>query len=166
MAASSQTPDLKKPSLVFVRAVEARPAIKSYSSDEPEDTPALPAGTRLVARLEAPISSAIAAPAVAVIEYNYERNGQIVMPAGAKVFGHLTQTNPSGYVGLQFSRVEMPDGTTMKIEGSAMDLNLAPLKGYVYGKKTGTKFLVRSLTGLGTVASYTAGVKFRRSNLD
>jgi type IV secretory pathway VirB10-like protein len=159
VAASSQTPDLKKPSLVFVRALEAKRAIKSHSSDEPEDTLALPAGTRLVARLESPISSAIATPAVAVIEYNYERNGQIVMPAGAKVFGRLTQANPSGYVGLQFSRVEMPDGTIMKIEGSAMDLNFAPLRGYVSGKKTGTKFLVRSLTGLGTVASYLVGPK-------
>jgi type IV secretory pathway VirB10-like protein len=156
-AASSQTPDLKKPSLVFVRALEARPTIKSHSSDEPENTLALPAGTRLVARLESPISSAIATPAVAVIEYNYERNGQIVMPAGAKVVGRLTQANPSGYVGLQFSRVEMPDGTIMKIEGSAMDLNFAPLKGYVSGKKTGTKFVVRSLTGLGTVASCLVG---------
>ncbi len=155
--ASSQAPDLKKPSLVFVRALDTRPAIKSRSFDAPEDTLALPAGTRLVARLEAPISSAVAAPAVAVIEYNYERNGQIVLPAGAKVFGRLTQINPSGYVGLQFSRVEMPDGTNVKIEGSAMDLNFAPLKGYVSGKKTGTKFLVRSLTGLGTVASYLVG---------
>jgi hypothetical protein len=92
-----------------------------------------------------------------VIEYNYERNGQIVLPAGAQVFGRLTQVNPSGYVGLQFSRVEMPDGTNVKIEGSAMDLNFAPLKGYVSGKKMGTKFLVRSLTGLGTVASYLVG---------
>jgi type IV secretory pathway VirB10-like protein len=155
--ASSQSTDLKKPSLVFVRALDPKPAIKSRPSDEPEDTLALPAGTRLVARLEAPISSAVAAPAVAVVEYNYERNGQIVLPAGAKVFGRLTQANPSGYVGLQFSRVEMPDGTATKIEGSAMDLNFAPLKGYVSGKKTGTKFLVRSLTGLGTVASYLVG---------
>jgi len=35
-----------------------------------------------------------------------------------------------------------------------MDLNFGPLKGYVSGKKTGAKFLVRSLTGLGTIASY------------
>jgi hypothetical protein len=51
----------------------------------------------------------------------------------------------------------MSDGTIAKIEASAMDLNFGPLKGYVSGKKTGTKFLVRSLTGLGTVASYLVG---------
>jgi type IV secretory pathway VirB10-like protein len=153
----NQGSDLKKPSLVFVRSMEPKPAIKSRASDDQEETLALPAGTRLIARLETPISSAVAAPAVAVVEYNYERNGQIVLPAGAKVFGRLAQVNPSGYVGIQFSRVEMPGGTIAKIEASAMDLNFGPLKGHVSGKKTGTKFLVRSLTGLGTVASYLVG---------
>jgi hypothetical protein len=141
---------------VFVRSVEAKPAIKPRASEE-EETLALPAGTRLVARLQAPVSSAVATPVVAVVEYNYERNGQIVLPAGAKVFGRLAQVNQSGYVGIQFNRVEMPDGTAEKIDASAMDLNFGPLKGYVSGKKTGTKFLVRSLTGLGTVASYLVG---------
>ena len=111
----------------------------------------------LVARLQTPVSSAVAAPVVAVVEYNYERNGQIVLAAGSKVFGRLTQVNPSGYVGIQFSRVEMPDGTTEKIDASAMSLNFGPLKGDVSGKKTGTKFLVRSLTGMGTIASYLVG---------
>ena len=156
-AGRDQSAGLKKPSLVFVRALEAKPAIKPGVRDDEEETLALPAGTRLVARLQAPVSSAVAAPVVAVVEYNYERNGQIVLPAGAKVFGRLAQVNPSGYVGIQFNRVEMPDGTPEKVEASAMDLNFGPLKGYVSGKKTGTKFLVRSLTGLGTVASYLVG---------
>ena len=38
-----------------------------------------------------------------------------------------------------------------------MDLAFRPLKGSVSGKKTGTKFLVRTFTGLGTVASYLVG---------
>jgi len=155
-SATTHSPDLKKPSLVFVRSVEAKPAITPRGSEE-EETLALPAGTRLVARLQTPVSSAVATPVVAVVEYNYERNDQIVLPAGAKVFGRLAQVNPSGYVGIQFNRVEMPDGTAEKIDASAMDLSFGPLKGYVSGKKTGTKFLVRSLTGLGTVASYLVG---------
>jgi len=149
--------DLKKSSLVFVRALEAKPAIKPGMRDDEEETLALSAGTRLIARLQAPVCSAVAAPVVAVVEYNYERNGQIVLPAGAKIFGRLAQVNPSGYVGIQFNRVEMPNGTPEKIEASAMDLNFGPLKGYVSGKKKGAKFLVRSLTGLGTVASYLVG---------
>ena len=148
---------LKKPSLVFVRATETKPALRRNSPEDTEETLALAVGTRLVARLQTPVSSAVSAPVVAVVEYNYERNGQIVLPAGAKVFGHLTQVNPSGYVAIQFSQVEMPDGTVEKVDASAMSLNFGPLKGDVSGKKTGTKFLVRSLTGMGTIASYVVG---------
>ena len=152
-----QSSDLKKPSLVFVRSIEAKPAIRPSIPEDEEETLAVPAGTRLVARLQAPASSAVAAPVVAVVEYNYERDGRIVLPAGAKAFGRLAQVNPSGYMDIQFNRVEMPDGTSEKIEASAMNLSFGPLKGYVSGKRTGTKFLVRSLTGLGTVASYLVG---------
>jgi type IV secretory pathway VirB10-like protein len=152
-----QGADLRKPSLVFVRSIEAKPTIKPNIQNDDEGTLALPAGTRLVARLQAPVSSALTAPVVAVVEYNYERDGQIVLPAGAKVFGRLAQVNSSGYMGIQFNQVEMPDGTDQKIDASAMDLNFGPLKGYVSGKRSGTRFLVRSLTGLGTVASYLVG---------
>lgn len=154
---STSAPDLRKPSLVFVRAAETNPAIRPHSPGDEEETLALPAGTRLVARLQAPVSSAVSTPVVAVVEYNYEHNGQIVLPAGAKVLGRLAQVNPSGYVGMQFNQVEMPDGTVQKIDASAMDLNFGPLKGNVSGKKKGTRFLVRSLTGLGTIASYLVG---------
>jgi type IV secretory pathway VirB10-like protein len=156
-SASDSTVDLKKPSLVFVRSMEIKPTLRPNSPEETDETLALAAGTRLVARLQTPVSSAVAAPVVAVIEYNYERNGQIVLAAGSKVFGRLTQVNPSGYVGMQFSQVETPDGTTEKIDASAMSLNFGPLKGDVSGKKTGTKFLVRTLTGMGTIVSYLVG---------
>ena len=156
-SASGSSSDLKKPSLVFVRSTEIKPTLRPNSSEDAQETLALSAGTRLVARLQTPVSSAVAAPVVAVVEYNYERNGQIVLAAGSKVLGRLTQVNPTGYVGIQFSRVEMPDGTAEKIDASAMSLNFGPLKGDVSGKKTGTKFLVRSLTGLGTIASYVVG---------
>ena len=151
------TADLKNPSLVFVRATETRPMMKPSLGEYWDETLRLAAGTRIVARLQTPVSSAVPTPVVAVVEYNYERNGQILLPAGAKVFGRLTQVNASGYVGIQFNRVELPDGTVEKIDASAMRLNFGPLKGTVSGKKTGTKFLVRSLTGMGTIASYVVG---------
>ena len=154
---AAEEADLRKPSLVFVRSTQASPAVRSLVPEPEDDTVGLPAGTRLLARLQAPVSSAVATPVVAVIEYNYERDGQIVMPAGAKVLGRLAQVSPSGDVAIRFSEVQMPDNTSEKLDASAMDLNFKPLKGYVSGKKTGTKFLVRSLTGLGTVASYLVG---------
>ena len=152
--------DLKKSSIVFVRSTQTGSVASSAQSAVLEqNTPvsSLPAGTRLVARLEAPVSSAVAAPVVAVVEYNYDRDGEIVLPAGAKALGKLVQTNPSGYVGLQFDRLEMPDGTTEKIDATAIDLHYGPLKGLVTGKRRAAKFLVNSLTGVGTVAAYMVG---------
>jgi len=161
VVATSENNELNKHSLVFVRAeergqshaVEAQPAIERESSI----ADALPTGTRLVARLESPVSSAVAAPAVAVIEYNYERDGEIVVPAGARALGKLQQANRSGYVSLHFDALQMPDGGTEKIDAGAMGLDYKPLKGDVTGKKRGARFLVESLTGLGTMATYLVG---------
>jgi hypothetical protein len=117
----------------------------------------LPAGTRLVARLEAPVSSAVPGPVIAVVEYNYEREGEIVLPAGSRVFGKLSHVSPSGFVGFQFDRVETPEGTVEKIDATAMDLKFGPIKGNVSGRNRGKNFLVRSVTGIGTVAAYAVG---------
>jgi hypothetical protein len=161
VVAASENNELNKHSLVFVRAEErgqsrageAQPAIEREISI----ADALPSGTRLVARLESPVSSAVASPAVAVIEYNYERDGEIVVPAGARALGKLQQANRSGYVSLHFDAFEMPDGSTEKIDAGAMGLDYKPLKGDVTGRKRGARFLVESLTGLGTMATYLVG---------
>jgi hypothetical protein len=94
---------------------------------------------------------------IAVVEYNYEHNGEVVLPAGARVLGKLSHVNSSGFVGFQFDRVEMPNGAVEKIDATAMDLKFGPLKGDVSGRKRGTNFLVRTMTGLGTVAAYVVG---------
>ena len=59
--------DLKKPSIVFVRAAQsATPVVQSPHNKDNTLAELLPAGTRLVARLEAPVSSAVPAPVIAV----------------------------------------------------------------------------------------------------
>jgi len=113
--------------------------------------------TRLVARLQSVVNSAIKTPIVAAIEYNYEKDGQIVVPAGAKVLGTLQQADRSGNVAIHFDALQLPDGATQKIDAAAMSLSFGPLKGNVSGRKTGTNFLVRTFTGLGTVATYLVG---------
>jgi type IV secretory pathway VirB10-like protein len=150
--------ELKKPSIVFVRAAQS--AIPDFERSPMEDgtlAAILPAGTRLVARLEAPVSSAVPAPVIAVIEYNYERNGEIVLPAGSRVFGKLSRASPTGFVGFQFDRVEAPEGIVARIDATSMDLKFGPIKGNVSGRNRGKNFLVRSLTGVGTVAAYVVG---------
>jgi Bacterial conjugation TrbI-like protein len=156
---------LTKASLVFVSAtsgtrgsgngvITARPAV-----DRNWDFTVLPAGTRLVARLETPVSSAVKTLVVAAIEYNYERDGETVIPAGSKAFGELSQVNEQGFVGIQFHSIQLPDETTQKIEGHAVGLQYQPLRGEVTGRNTGKKFLVRSLTGVGTILAATVGVQ-------
>src|SRR5271157_5774592 len=71
-SAPDSSSDLKKPSLVFVRSTEIKPTLRPNSPEDTEEILALAAGTRLVARLQTPVSSAVAAPVVAVVEYNYE----------------------------------------------------------------------------------------------
>jgi hypothetical protein len=151
--------ELKKPAIVFVRSTQssAMPARSQPALLEQGTANSLPAGTRVVARLEAPVSSAAVAPVVAVVEYNYEREGEIAMPAGAKVFGKLVQAHPSGLVALHFDHVEMPDGSSERIHATAMNLKYGPLKGSVSGQRRGANFLVSSLTGMGTVAAYLVG---------
>ena len=58
-----------------------------------DDAYLLPAGTRLIARIDAATTSALQTPVVASIEYNYERDGTIVVPAGAKVIGEVRQAS-------------------------------------------------------------------------
>lgn len=161
-SAGSAPDDPKKPSLVFVRSVESSPvsgAVKEApaSLEESPAAPGLPAGTKLLARLQSVVSSAVKAPVVAAIEYNYEKDGQIIVPAGAQTLGTLQQADRSGYVAIHFDTLRMPDGTTEKIDATTMSLSYGPLRGNVSGKKTGTRFLVRALAGLGTVATYVVG---------
>jgi len=157
---------LTKASLVFVSSgAGLRVTPQTSSSVQPvvlERNPefmALPTGTRLIARLQTPVSSAVKTPVVAAIEYNYERDGEIVIPAGSKAFGELSQVNDQGYVGIQFHTIQMPDETTQKIEGHAVGLQYQPLRGQVTGRNTGKKFLVRSLTGVGAILAATVGVQ-------
>lgn len=154
--------DLRKPSLVFVRSAKDNSTSLSSgaAAEVVEESPMalnLPAGTRLMARLQALVSTAVKTPAVAAIEYNYERDGEIAVPAGAQVLGNLQQADRSGYVAIHFDTIQMPDGTTEKIDATAMSLRFGPLKGVVSGKRTGTNFLIRAFTGIGQAASYMVG---------
>jgi len=154
--------DLRKPSLVFIRSVQSNSAsgsarMTTTALEENQAILDLPPGTRLVVRLESVVNSAIKTPVVAAIEYNYEKDGQIVVPAGAKALGTLQQADRSGYVAIHFHALQLPDGATQEIDAAAMSLTYGPLKGNVSGRKTGTRFLVRTFMGIGTLATYLVG---------
>jgi hypothetical protein len=160
-----QVEKLNKASLVFVSAAvtagtrQAIPASTNTPAYLEFQSSVLPPGTRLVGRLETPVSTAVKAPVVAAIEYNYDRDGEIVIPAGSKAFGELDQANDQGYVGIRFQNLQLPDGSTQPIDGRSMGLDYKPLEGKVTGRNTGKKFLVRSLTGVGTILAATVGMQ-------
>ena len=166
--AVAETPDLgkaereamEKSSLIYVRNVSANSgSAQAREINDParELGLGLATGTRLRARLESAASTAVRTPVLAVIEYNYERDGEIIVPAGAKAVGHIRNGDRSGYVDVQFDSLLMPDGAVVPIEAAATGLDLRPLKGKVEGKNTGKNVLVRSLSGIGQAGSMLVG---------
>jgi len=166
--AGAETPDLgkaereamEKSSLIYVRNVSPSSAsaqAREINDPAPELRLGLATGTRLRARLESAASTAVRTPVLAVIEYNYERDGEIIVPAGAKAVGHIRNGDRSGYVDVQFDSLLMPDGAVVPIEAAATGLDLRPLKGRVEGKNTGKNVLVRSLSGIGQAGAMLVG---------
>jgi hypothetical protein len=151
---------LKEPSIIFVRSVtqnQAGVAPKVNSDDDGVAILELKPGTRIQAKLETQISSAVQAPVVAVVEYTYAIGDRIIVPAGARVYGQLQQADRSGLVGVKFDEIELLDGAREKIDAIGTGLDLGPIKGNVYGKNTGKNFLVRAASGIGSVLAEVAG---------
>ena len=151
---------LKEPSLVFVRSPRQNHPESSTAGTTTEDSaPALDLtpGTRIEAKLETQISSVVQAPVVAVVQYTYALGNKVVVPAGARVYGHLEQANRSGYVSVKFYELELLDGAREKIDAVGTGLDLGPIKGKVFGKNTGRNFLVQAASGLGSAAAMLVG---------
>ena len=152
---------MEKSSLIYARNVPATgvdPQTRErVTIGTPEIGLGLSTGARLRARLESAASTAVQAPVLAVVEYTYEHDGQIVVPAGAKAVGRIQEADRSGYVRIQFESLMMPDGATVPIQAVATDLDMRPLKGRVEGKNTGKNVLVRSLSGIGQAGALLLG---------
>jgi type IV secretory pathway VirB10-like protein len=150
---------LKEASLVFVRAPAQSQASNTANHATSDAAPVLEMtpGSRIEAKLETQISSAVQAPVVAVVEYTYAIGDRIVVPAGARVYGQLQQADRSGFVGVKFDEIELLDGQREKIEAIGAGLDLGPIKGTVYGKNTGKNFLIRAASGIGSLAATLVG---------
>lgn len=161
---------LDRTALVFVRHIPTNSAgmgggVLERASYEPalalksQEFDSLVTGTRLVARLETPVSTAVSLPAVATVEYNYEdKDHTLLIPAGSRVFGTLEQADAQGFVGLLFTSIQrLSDVAPIPFEARAIGLDYKPLKGVVTGRNRGRRFLVRAGTGLGQIAAATVG---------
>jgi len=158
---ATQQNTLKEPSLVFVRSVNQNQFMTAIQPSADDNGEALrlelTPGTRIEAKLETQISSALLAPVVAVVEYTYAIGDKVIVPAGARVYGELQQADRSGWVSVKFDEIELLDGVREKIDAVGTGLDLGPIKGNVYGRNTGKNFLARAASGLGSVLAEVAG---------
>ncbi len=157
---SQQQNTLKEPSLIFVPSqIQSRTDATNNVNSGGDNAPLLDItpGTRIQAKLETQISSAVQAPVVAVVEYTYAIGDKIVVPAGARVYGQLQQADRSGLVSVKFDEIQLLDGAREKIDAIGTGLDLGPIKGNVFGKNTGKSFLVRAASGVGSVLAEIAG---------
>lgn len=148
---------LSQPSLVFTAHEQSVAHSGSERQTAGPDNLGLAPGYHVAARLESMASTAVHAPVVAVVEYNYERDGEVIIPAGARVVGKITQADPSGLINIAFSSIEFPDGSSVSIDAVGADMNLQAIKGQVTGRQRGKSMLVRSLSGIGETAAMMVG---------
>ena len=148
---------LSQPSLVFTAHEQPVAHSGSESQTAGPNNLGLAPGYHVAARLESMASTAVHAPVVAVVEYNYERDGEVIIPAGARVVGKITQADPSGLMNITFSSIEFPGGSSVPIDAVGADMNLQAIKGQVTGKQRGKSMLVRSLSGIGETAAMMVG---------
>lgn len=146
-----------RPSMVFVAHEDKGQGKMGAQLPVEPDNFGLQSGYHVAARLESMASTALHAPVTAVIEYNYERDGQILIPAGARAVGHISQADATGIVNIDFASIEMPDGHTAAISAIAATTSLQALKGNVTGKNAGKNLAIRSLSGMGSVAAMMVG---------
>jgi len=146
---------LAKPSLVFTASTEN----SSQSTPTDRDVPLLDMGTgsRLAARLASVVTTAVDQPVIAIVEYSYEHDGQLIVPAGSKAVGSVHQADRSGYLQIHFDHLETPDGSSIPIDALATDTNLGPLLGKVTGTGRGKNFAVRAATGIGQMSAMLVG---------
>lgn len=149
---------LKETSLVFVRApAQSSISAKAQTSNDDEPVLDMTPGSRILAKLEAEISTSDPTTVVAVAEYTYAIGDQIVVPSGARVFGQITNADAAGNVGVKFNEIDLLDGRKEKIDAVGKALDMGPIKGKVSGKNGGKNLLVRSLSGIGSTLAMVVG---------
>jgi type IV secretory pathway VirB10-like protein len=150
---------LSKPSLVFTAHNQSNGGLRSAKQNEQQSVSnlGLAPGYHVAARLESMATTAVHAPVTAVVEYNYERDGAVLIPAGSRVVGKISQADPSGLVNITFSSIEFPGGENVAIDAVAADMSLQAVKGTVTGEQAGKSMLVRSLAGIGETAAMIVG---------
>jgi hypothetical protein len=114
-------------------------------------------GYHLSTHLETVATTAVSAPVIAVVDFDYQRNGRTIVPAGSRLIGSIGASSATGIVNLHFTSIRMPNGNTVSVSAVGLNHQLMPLKGIVTGRHVIQQFLLASLGGLGSAAATFAG---------
>lgn len=157
-AAASHTNRWAVRSLLYVREEKKTPAAGT-ATRAPAETEEMIRGTKMRARLLSAVSSDLDVDVIAQVEYAYlDEAGNVVIPAGSKAYGRVSQYRRNGHIRLDFTSVRKPDGEEIPIRGVGVALNgRGPLLGHVGGKNTGKKILAKTASGLGAAATMLFG---------
>ena len=155
--AQKEQEEYSKPSMIFVAHETNGTARSSLQLHAAPDNFGLESGYHVAARLESMASTTLHAPVTAVIEYNYQRDGRVLIPAGSRAVGKITQADASGIMNIEFSSIELPDNGSLPISAIAATTSLQAIKGQVTGKNAGKSIAVRSLAGLGQAGAMLVG---------
>ena len=155
--AQKEQEEYAKPSLIFVAHENGGAGKPGVALPAAPDNFGLESGYHVAARLESMASTALHAPVTAVVEYNYERDGRVLIPAGSRAVGKITQADPSGVVNLEFSSIELAGHESVPISAVGATTSLQAIKGQVTGKNSGRSLAVRSLAGLGEAGAMLVG---------
>ncbi len=149
--------EYSKLSMIFVAHENSGAAKPGVALQAAPDNFGLESGYHVAARLESMASTALHAPVTAVIEYNYERDGRVLIPAGCRAVGKITQADASGIVNIEFSSLELVNHESLPISAIGATTSLQAIKGEVTGKNAGKSLAVRSLAGLGEAGAMLVG---------
>ncbi len=83
--------------------------------------------------------------------------GRLLIPAGSRAVGKITQADASGIMNIEFSSVELPDSGSLPISAIAATTSLQAIKGQVTGKNAGKSIAIRSLAGIGQAGAMLVG---------
>lgn len=126
-------------------------------------------GYHLSAKLELAACTATAVPVIAVIQYDYRKDGILVVPAGSRAIGTLQRATSSGIIGMHFTSLRLPTGQAIPINAVGLNTQMGSLKGIVTGRNRGKQFLTVALAGLGqSMAMFTgnnSGTSFSQGDM-
>lgn len=153
--------EVSKPSIIFAAsAASSQPSTAATATTTTSGAPANPVtnfglepGFHVEAHLESSASTLGGTPVVAVVEYNYEKDGTVLIPAGSRAVGKLSAASSTGLVNMSFTELYLPDGERVPIHAVGLDEHLHLIKGKVTGRNTGKELALAALTGLGSIGA-------------